>query len=338
MSNANTPTSVSEYLTPPLPYRSLNSSLKPRKLENKSLTFVSQKRPSMNIPTHKQALLGLALLFLPKLIHAMPVNWLAPDLERIQQQAQDEDKLFIIYFSADWCLPCQWMQENTFQDAELSEYLGTHILTAKADLNQAASKVLQHQFEVEAIPTILVFSPNGKLLDRREASIEARPLLRWLKKLDKPTNHISATLPLTNDKMAMDAPQPTIAFSRPALIPEEDNAPMLSNTSPPSENQESPMLVLSGEPIAAIQTNFAPRSGMAYGVQLKNVLVDYPTAIRLVGELERKYEQSTELKPNGQGQFYLVLGDFTTTGKAHQFLHFLQRNDREGEVILLSNK
>ncbi len=291
----------------------------------------------MNIPTHKLALLGLALFFLPQFIHALPINWLPPDLERAQQQAQQEDKLFILYFTADWCLPCQWMQQHTFQDPELGEYLGEHILTVKVDLNLAQAKVLQHQFEVESIPSILVFSPTGKLLDRSTASIDARPLLRWLKKLDKPSNHLSATLPLIEHQTAMDAPQPEIAFSRPALIPEEEAPALLTHTSQQEENQMPPLLVLSGEPIAAVQTGFAPRSGMTYGVQLKNVLVDYPTAIRMVREIERKYEQSTELKPNGDGQFFLVLGNFPTTGKARQLLLFLQRNDREGEIVPLGN-
>lgn len=291
----------------------------------------------MNIPTHKLALVGLALLFLPQLSHALPINWLGPDLERAQQQAQQEDKLFLLYFTADWCLPCQWMQQHTFQDPELLEYLEDHILTVKVDLNQAQAKVLQHQFEVESIPSILVFAPNGKLLDRSIASIDARPLLRWLKKLDKPTNHLSATLPLIDHQTALDAPQAEIAFSRPALIPEEEAPALLTHSSPQEENLPPPLLVLSGEPIASVQPVFAPRSGMTYGVQLKNVLVDYPTAIRMVGEIERKYEQSTELKPNGDGRFFLVLGKFPTTGKARQFLLFLQRNDREGEVVPLLN-
>jgi thiol-disulfide isomerase/thioredoxin len=290
----------------------------------------------MNIPTHKLALLGLVFFFSPQL-YAVPINWLAPDLERAQQQAQQEDKLFLLYFTADWCLPCQWMQQHTFQDPELGEYLGEHILMVKVDLNLAQSKVLQHQFEVESIPSILVFAPNGKLLDRNNTSIDARPLLRWLKRLDKPSNHLSATLPLIDHQTAMNAPQAEIAFSRPALIPEEEAPAMLTRTSQQEENQMPPLLVLSGEPIAAVQHDFAPRSGMTYGVQLKNVLVDYPTAIRMVGEIERKYEQSTELKPNGEGQFSLVLGNFSTTGKARQFLLFLQRNDREGEIVPLSN-
>lgn len=291
----------------------------------------------MNIPTPKLALVGLALFFLPQLLPALPVNWLGPNLERVQQQAQGEDKLFILYFTADWCLPCQWMQQNTFQDPELLEYFGERLLSVKVDLNHAQAKVLQHQFEVESIPSILVFAPNGKLLDRSTASMDARPLLRWLKKLDRPVNHLSATLPLPEQPTALNTPQAEIAFSRPALIPEQEAPAMLTQAASPEENAYPPMLVLTGEPIAAVQSGFAPRSGMNYGIQLKDVLVDYPTAIRMVEEIERKYEQGTELKPNGEGLFFLVLGNFPTTGKAHQFLLFLQRNDREGEIVPLAN-
>lgn len=288
----------------------------------------------MNIPKYKLTLLGLVFLFIPAVSFALPINWLSPDLESVQQRAQREDKIFLLYFTADWCLPCQWMQENTFQDHELSQYLADNILAVKVDLNHAQAKELQHQFAVEVIPSFLVFATNGQLIDQRSASQEARPLLRWLKRLDKPANHVSATLPAVSTPQAMDAPQPKINFSRPALLPTTEEPQLMSNHA--SESSPAPLLVLSGEPTITAYAGLAPRSSLTYGIQLKGVTVDYPTAIRLVSELERKYEQTTKLKPNGQGQFHLVLGAFSTTGEARQFLQFLQRNDREGEIVPLS--
>lgn len=289
----------------------------------------------MNIPNYQLALLGIVFLFLPSTNFALPINWLSPDLENVQQRAQQEDKIFLLYFTADWCLPCQWMQENTFQDPELGQFMTENILAVKVDLNHAQAKELQHQFEVQVIPTILVFATNGKLIDQRSASVEAKHLLRWFKKLDKPANHVSATLPANDIQVAMDAPLPKISFSRPALVPDDDEPQLLSNQE--VESPETPALVLSGEPIIAAYTGLAPRSSLSYGIQLKGITVDYPTAIRLVSEMERKYEQTTELKPDGQGQFHLVLGSFSSTGEARQFLQFLQRNNREGEIVPLSH-
>jgi thioredoxin-related protein len=299
----------------------------------KALTFLSQKRPSMNIPYCKLTLLGLVFFILSTSSFALPIHWLPPDLASVQAQAQREDKLFLLYFTADWCAPCQWMQENTFQDTELNEHLRENILTVKVDLNHAQAKELQHRFEVEAIPTILVFATNGQLIDRQATTIEAKHLLRWLKRVDKPAHHVNATLPEPTTATAMDAPQPQLAFSRPALIPEAEQEHLLSEY---QHRPASPGLVLTGAPLASNDAGFTPRSSLHYGVQLKAAPVSYTTAVQMIQELERKFEQPVEMDPVTPGAFRLILGTFDTTGEARQFLQFLQRNDREGEVVPLN--
>lgn len=287
----------------------------------------------MNIPSFQPALLGMVFLIFSYAGFALPIEWLPPDLTSVQEQAQREDKLFLLYFTADWCAPCQWMQENTFQDAALKGYLQENILTVKVDLNHAQAKVLQHRFEVEAIPTILVFATNGQLIDRQATTMEAKHLLRWLKRIDQPAHHVNATLPEPATETALDAPQPQLGFSRPALLPEVEESHSLSEY---QHQPASPGLVLTGAPLASSHTGFTPRSSLHYGVQLKTAPVSYTTAVQMIQELERKFEQPVEMYPVTPGAFHFILGTFETTGEARQFLQFLQRNDREGEVVPLN--
>ena len=271
------------------------------------------------------------LLFIPWLGWASPIEWLPPDLVAARERAQREDKLFLLYFTADWCAPCRWMEENTFHDEELQEHLNHHVLSVRVDLNHALAKELQHRFEVEAIPTLLIFATNGSLIDRRTASLDAKALLRWLKRVDKPAHHVKAAAPEPDTPPALNAPRPGLGFSRPALLPDEAETPALTERPP----GRTPTLVLSGEPLAATETGLAPRAGLAYGVRLTDATVDYATAIRMIGELERKYERPVEMYPAAAGAFHLVCGRFATTGEAQAFLRFLRRNDRQGEVIPL---
>lgn len=291
----------------------------------------------MNIPNKHNVLLGLLFLFSFSYGFTNSIPWLSANLERVQQQAEQEDKLFFVYFSADWCMPCKWMEQNTFQDSELSAYIKDHYLAVKVDLNLAKGKELQHQFEVEVIPTVLVFATNGRLIARHSASQEARPFLRWLKRLDKPSHHVDAQLPLAATPTALSSPKPNTSFSRPALIPETAMEMEFVEQSL-EEEKLSPALVLSGHPIAAAEPYFAPRSSLAYGVRLAETSPDYSEAVHLIGELERKFEQRAELEPTGDGSFNIILGAFETTGKARQFLLFLNRNNRSGEIVPVAGK
>lgn len=290
----------------------------------------------MNIPTKIRPVVGSLLLLLFASSAQATVNWLSPELEHLQQQAQQEDKLFLLYFSADWCAPCRWMEENTFQDPQLSGFLQANYLAAKVDLNNTNNKALQYQFDVDAIPTILVFATNGKLVARRNASQEARPLLRWLRHLDRPANHADAALPQAVETDAIASPKKQRTFKRPALLP--DNEPGLLTAAPSTPTTNAPpALILSGEPLAMAEPAFAPRSAAPYGIRLRKVIPDYSSAIQEIRELERKFESRAELQPINNGQFSVVLGHFDTASEARRFLQYLQRNNLQGEIVPLSD-
>ncbi|PSR11529.1 MAG: hypothetical protein DA408_00470 [Bacteroidetes bacterium] len=256
-------------------------------------------------------------------------------LEQTRSQARQQDKLFILYFTADWCLPCRWMEENTFADPELSAFVSDHYLAVKVDLNKPGSRVLQQQFDVNILPSILIFAANGQLIDQRSASQEAGSLLRWLKRLDKPANHLTPVLPPDAlAQPALNSPQAEVNFTRPALV--TDAAPALLTLN--QHQYEEPLLVLSGQPIAAVERRFSPRSSKFYGILLHGDTYTYTAGIRMIVELERKYEQKAELYPLGDEQFQCLVGSFETTGQAQQFLQYLNRNNRTGEVIILPGK
>lgn len=290
----------------------------------------------MNIPKNVRPLVGSLLLLLFATSLQAAVQWLSPELEELQQRAQQEDKLFLLYFSADWCAPCKWMEENTFQDPQLGGFIQANYLAAKVDLNNTNSKVLQHQFEVDVIPSILVFATNGQLIARRSASQEAKPLLRWLRHLDRPAHHADAALPQAASENAIASPKKQRSFRRPALVTDMEPG-LLSASNPKPTTVTTPTLILSGEPVAMTESTFTPRSGVEYAIRLNETMPDYGTAVKEVSELERKFETRAELQPLASGQFEVVLGQFESNTEARQFLQYLQRNDRQGEIVPLSD-
>lgn len=142
-------------------------------------------------------------------------------ITEVQQLAGQQQKLYFILFTAEWVMPCQWMEENTFNNQALSQYIESVYLPVKVDVNQQEGKILQQQYEVTALPSILAFSSRGLYLGKQEGALEAEELLEWLKQYDIAANKAAAILS-SNDEDLLSSPRAVVKVSRPALIPAQE--------------------------------------------------------------------------------------------------------------------
>lgn len=278
-------------------------------------------------------LLGGALC-LPQLRAGVPFQEL--DLHEARRLASSTDRLFVLYFSADWCLPCQWMEQNTFADDALAAYVSAHYLAVRINVDESNQESLRLRFDVDKYPTMLLFSAAGIMLDRRESSLTATEMLTWLQTHDLPANHLHPEPPAAPQALAEDAPRPTVSFSRPALVPEGNQSGSLAQAPPPVITPTEARLKLSDETlVASAEPTFTPRTGRRYGVALGPDTYNYTEGVRAAAELESKLGRRADLLPMPDGRFRLVSGDFQDQREARRWLIFLNRNDLIGEVIPL---
>ncbi|MDR1138295.1 MAG: thioredoxin [Clostridiales bacterium] len=76
----------------------------------------------------------------------------------------------LVDFWADWCGPCKMLAPTL---DKLSEELADKAKVCKINVDE--EKDLASQFEVNAIPTLLVFN-NGELVDRRSGVMNIKQL------------------------------------------------------------------------------------------------------------------------------------------------------------------
>jgi len=91
-------------------------------------------------------------------------------------RAQQDDKLLLLEFSADWCMPCEWMKKNTFTDSKLLEYLKDNAIVLDLNIDEFHGFELKQQFDVRFLPTIILLNSKGDILQRIEHSIGADQL------------------------------------------------------------------------------------------------------------------------------------------------------------------
>ena len=292
-------------------------------------------------------------LFLPVLFWAVvsisnslaSVTFIDVGLSEIRNMAAKEGKLYFVHFSAEWCMPCQWMEQNTFTDNQLSDFTNQNYLATKLDIDKTEGQWYQNQYAVSTLPTILIFSSQGILLNRVEASLEAEDLLKVFKLLNKPANKISNRPPLALQQSVkiLDSPKATLVFARPALV-RESNKPIMSSVIY-SQNDKEDIMASNAPVFAYAQTKkptflknrnhssvFTPRSAKEYYIQT-GIFSSYKNALTAAKLLEQKFDQPVNFqskKENGKMQYQVVIGQFKSRAKAADFFNYLRRNDING--------
>ncbi len=141
---------------------------------------------------------------------------------KAKQQAEQNDMKYVLYFKADWCSPCKWMEETTFEDERFKEARENQFIFVSLDIDAFEGYALKAYFQVYALPTMIVFNPKHEIVNRREGSLNVNAFLKMLEE-DK------------SDQLAIKNENPLINFRPSALNVSKsktdihDNTPILEN-------------------------------------------------------------------------------------------------------------
>lgn len=103
------------------------------------------------------------------------------DLEKAFLKARNEGKIVLVDFVADWCLPCKVMDQTTFRDPSLKQFLSESVVPVKIDIKYVEGMFLKDKYEVQALPTLIIFDDQRKMLKKIESTVSATELMKALK-------------------------------------------------------------------------------------------------------------------------------------------------------------
>ena len=101
-------------------------------------------------------------------------------------KAAREGKVLLVDFTAEWCMPCRWMDETTFADAQVLAYLREHYVSIKVDIDDFDGFALKQRFAVGTLPTMIFFASDGEVVGRVEEGIGAAEMLDVLARHNQP--------------------------------------------------------------------------------------------------------------------------------------------------------
>lgn len=98
-----------------------------------------------------------------------------------RQAALDEGKLFIVDFTAEWCMPCKQMDRTTWIDPEVVAWIEANAIAVQIDVDH--EKRIAIDYQVRAMPTIVAVV-DGEEFDRVIGLKKPDQLIEWLDGID----------------------------------------------------------------------------------------------------------------------------------------------------------
>ncbi len=241
------------------------------------------------------------------------------NLDKGIQEAQSAGKLLIIHFSAAWCMPSQWMNEEILQDAAVQQILEHQYVAITIDVDAVEGFQAKEDYQIVDLPTLLILNHQAEVVEKITGIQSPEKLLYQLKKLQPLASSLSK-------KIVEQASPPStmMDFShleKPALIPEEKKQPTAKVLKTNEDN--SP--------------NFLARPKQLFGVEIAE-LASYSSVVQYVKRLERKLPEKIYIRLHYQGDrktYKVIVGKYQGRKKAFDLRLKLQRQAIYGIVSLL---
>ncbi|MDP2877633.1 MAG: protein-disulfide reductase DsbD, partial [Holophaga sp.] len=107
-------------------------------------------------------------------------SWLEQDFEGALKKAKAENKLVLVDIYAEWCAQCKELDEKTWPDATVQEWIAKNAIAVRIDTD-AKRKDLQPLFKITGYPTVMLMDAEGKEVRPRLMGFEKpEAMLRWL--------------------------------------------------------------------------------------------------------------------------------------------------------------
>src|SRR5262249_52971191 len=85
-------------------------------------------------------------------------------LDQALSKAKADKKLVMIDFYADWCGPCQMLDDTTWKDSKVRSWLREKAVAIKVDVDK--EKSITNKYNVNSFPTLMFLKPDGSEIGR----------------------------------------------------------------------------------------------------------------------------------------------------------------------------
>lgn len=118
------------------------------------------------------------------------IHYHTASIEEAKALAGSIGKLAFIEFYADWCGPCKWMDQTTFANPKVSNFLNQNFISVKINIDDFDGYSAKEDYKVKSLPTMLIFNSKGKLVERIEETLAPSKLMNILTRHNHKANKV----------------------------------------------------------------------------------------------------------------------------------------------------
>ncbi|GAB4417121.1 MAG: hypothetical protein OHK0039_27080 [Bacteroidia bacterium] len=230
-------------------------------------------------------------------------------LGSLQQEALRSNKPFVVYFSSETARECKRMLRSTWADKALLAYLDRYYLSSEVDAS--SQQAVAAQYRVMSCPTLIIFSPEGRMMGRVEGYVTAGTLQEILRK------HVSRLIRKQPIKPLRGLPQ-----SDAPLLASSDWRPQAARVAPSDDRQwQLQVPGMEAYSLAQMQPRGAGTLGLLVGMHTNLKHLN-----RQVRQIEHFWRGPIWVYAEEQASetvYHLVLGAYEQEQKAHFFANML---------------
>ncbi len=235
------------------------------------------------------------------------VQFFNGNYEQAKEKAAMEGKFFMMDFYADWCMPCKWMDQTTFTNDEVASIVNKKYVAFKVNIDDIEGFDLKKKYEIQYLPTILIFNHKGELVDRIEETLPPSKLIAALGK----------------HNVANSSTQEVYTYN---TSPTQSKK-LISNNDEVSEDYQLDRKTLSNYKEANKNRSFRIQIG---------IYEEHENAFDVVNNLRDKFIEPIIVLndyKNDNVIYKVMMGEFKTMGEAESFKSIL-KNDFDIDAIV----
>ncbi len=97
--------------------------------------------------------------------------------EDILSKAKKNSKYIFVDAYAVWCGPCKLLKSKTFKEQQAATYFNNNFINYTIDTDKDEGTLFAEKWDVTTYPTLLFFSPEGKLLLKQVGFVNGDKLI-----------------------------------------------------------------------------------------------------------------------------------------------------------------
>ncbi len=110
------------------------------------------------------------------------------DFESAQQLATKSGKNMLLFFTADWCVPCRIMKREVFADEEVEKAIHDQVVAVMLYEDAPGADKVFEGYKVGVTPVTIFTDANGNVLDYAVGKMGKQEFLEMMKGLDAKTS------------------------------------------------------------------------------------------------------------------------------------------------------